>query len=182
VDALEAADRIRAGKLRTGTYDLCLDEDLVAEYERLIADRDAEREAKQGSLAGGAAVELDQQIGELLERMQEATLTLKFQALSRPRFRQLCDAYPARRDADGKLTHTDDAIGVNFDAFFERVVPLSLVEPKLDADTLKILMEEHVTDRQWQELTDVVWLLNRGKVDLPFSSTGSPTTRTSSPR
>jgi hypothetical protein len=180
VDAIEAAEKIRNGKLRTGTYDVCLDESLVEEYEALIEEREAAKEATRDSLAGGSVVEVDARIGELLERMQEATLTLKFQALSRPRFRQLVTAYPPRTDDEGKLAHSEDAIGVNFDAFYERIIPLSLVEPKLDPDSLKLLLEEHLTDRQMQELTDVVWNLNRGKVDLPFSSTASTTTRNSS--
>ena len=36
------------------------------------------------------------------------------------------------------------------------------------ADDLKVLVEEKLDDFQYQELTDVVWLLNRGKVNLPF--------------
>lgn len=182
MDAIEAAERIRNGKLRTGTYDVCLDETLVEEYEDLIQQRDAALEQTRNSLAGGAAPELDAQIGELLERIQEATLTLTFQALSRPRFRQLVDAYPPRKDEDGNLTHAEDVRGVNVDAFTERVIPLSLIDPKLDPDTLKLLLEEHVNDRQYWDLANVVWDLNRGKVDLPFSSAASAKTRGSSPK
>jgi hypothetical protein len=182
VDAIEAADRIRAGKLRTGTYDVCLDESLVEAYEHLLEQRDAQREETRNSLAGGATSELDGQIDQLVEQMRDATLTLKFQALSRPRFRTLVDAYPPRTKEDGSLSHREDVVGVNVDAFYERIIPLSLVEPKLDDDSLKLLLEEHLTDRQYQELTDVIWNLNRGKVDLPFSSAASTTARSSSPR
>jgi hypothetical protein len=177
------AERVRAKKLRTGTYDLCLDEDLVAEYERLVDERDRAMSAKRDSLAGGAAPELDEQIGAVLEQMQEATQTLTFKALSRPRWRELMDAYPPRLKEDGSPAHRGDMLlGVNVDAFFDRVVRLSLVAPKMDEETLTILIEESLTDRQWEEITDVVWNLNRAKVNLPFSSSGSQPTRTSSPK
>lgn len=168
MDDLEAADLIRAGKRRTHAFKVCLDEGLVEEYEQLLEQRDQALSAKRDSLAGGAAPELDAQIGQLLEQMQTATLTLTLQALSRPRFRQLIDAYPPRKGEDGELTHTEDVIGFNFDAFFERIIPLSILSPKLDETTLKLLVEEQLTDRQYQELTDAIWSLNRGKVNLPF--------------
>jgi hypothetical protein len=180
VDAIEAAAKIRNGKLRTDTYDVCLDETLVKEHAELVAERDAALDATRGSLAGGATPELDAQIAEALERIQDATITLTFQALSRPRFRELCDAYPPRTDADGKLTHPEDVRGVNIDAFTERVIPLSLVDPKLDPATLKLLLDEHVNDRQYWDIANVIWDLNRAKVDLPFSSAASTKTRTSS--
>jgi hypothetical protein len=180
MDAIEAADRIRRGKLRTDTYDVCLDETLVKEYQTLIEERDAAAEATRNSLAGGTAHDLDAQIAALLEEIQEATITLTFQALSRPRWRQLCDAYPPRTDEDGKLTHPEDVRGVNLDAFMERVIPVSLVDPKLDEETLKLLLDEHITDRGYWDLCQVIWDLNRAKVDLPFSSAASTKTRNSS--
>jgi hypothetical protein len=181
MDAIEAAEKIRNGKLRTGTYDICLDETLVEEYETLRQERDTAKDATRDSLAGGQVVELDKQLGDLLERIQEATITLTFKAFSRPRFRELCDAYPPRTDEDGKVTDQTDAVyGVNYDAFMERVIPLALVDPKLDEKTLKVLLEEQVNDRTYYELCNVVWGLNRTKVDLSFVSAASTKTRTSS--
>jgi hypothetical protein len=180
MDAIEAAEKIRRGKLRTDTYDVCLDETLVKEYQGLIEEREAAADATANSLAGGTTHELDAQIAALLEQIQEATITLTFQALSRPRWRQLTDAYPPRRDEDGELTHPEDARGVNIDAFMERIIPLSLVDPKLDEDTLKLLLEEHITDRGYWDLCQVIWDLNRAKVDLSFVSAASTKTRNSS--
>lgn len=174
-----ASELIRGGKLRTATYDVCLDPDLVEQYEQLIEEKERQREAKRDSLAGGATVELDEQIAALLEDMRESTLTLVFKALPRPSFRALMDAHPARKDENGQLTHTQDYIGANADTFFEALIPIALVEPKLSPEDLKILIEEKLTDRQWDDLTTVVWNVNRKKVDLPFSSAGSRTTPTS---
>lgn len=181
MDAIEAADRIRRGKLRTDTYDVCLDETLVKEYQTLIEERDAAAEATRNSLAGGTAHDLDAQIAALLEELQEATITLTFKAFSRPRFRELCDAYPPRKDVDGNITEMADVqSGVNYDAFMERAIPLALVDPDLSPDVLKQLLEEQMTDRAYYELCNVVWALNRTKVDLSFVSAASTKTRNSS--
>jgi hypothetical protein len=191
------AELIRGGKLRTGTFDVCLDPDLIAEYEDLESKRstlerlrDAKADESRESFVGARNNELDEQlaeldaeVGALLEQMEESTLTLTFQALPRPEFRAMSDRHPPRKDGDGNITHPlDRALGLNADAFFDDLVPRSLVTPKLSDDDLKILIEERLTDRQWDQLTDVVWNLNRAKVDLPFSSAASKRIKTSSPK
>jgi len=174
------SELIRGGKLRTATFDVCLDPDLVEAYEALQDEKERQIERKRDSLAGGATVELDEQISALLEEMRDNTLTLTFKALPRPSFRALMDAHPARKDEDGQLTHPQqDYIGANADTFFHALIPIALVEPKLSPEDLRILLEEKLTDRQWDDLTTVVWNVNRKKVDLPFSSAGSRTTQTS---
>lgn len=173
---------IRGGKLRTDEYRVCLDPDLVNEYERLLAARDAAKAEAADSLAGGRTVELDAQVAEILEQMQTATITLVFKALPRPEFRAMCDRHPPRKDAEGKVTHAEDGIGVNFDSFFDEIVRSTLVAPVLEAEDRDRLFDELLTDRQWQDLTDVVWLLNRAKVSVPFLPAVSPSRRSSSPR
>src|SRR5689334_20654552 len=98
------SELIRGGKLRTATFDVCLDPDLVEAYEALQDEKERQIERKRDSLAGGATVELDEQISALLEEMRDNTLTLTFKALPRPSFRALMDAHPARKDEDGQLT------------------------------------------------------------------------------
>jgi hypothetical protein len=171
---------IRSGKLRTDTFPVCLDPDLVGEYEQLLERRDQAKEAARDSLAGGNVVELDDEIADLLEQMQAATITLVLQALPRPKFRALIDEHPPRKDDGGKLTHPEDAIGVNASTFFEALVRVSVVEPVLDEETLTLLIDERLDDRQWQDLTDAVWNLNRTSVNVPFSSAALPSRRTSS--
>lgn len=159
---------IREGKLRTATFDVCLDQDLVEEYRTIEVQRDRRLAETADSLAGASAPDLDEQLGALKESIEEATLTLTFRALSRPRFRELCDKHPPRRDDDGNIVVVEDIIGVHFDTFMAEVIPLSLVDNDLTADDLKILVEEKLDDRQYQDMTDVIWDLNRKKVDLPF--------------
>jgi hypothetical protein len=191
------SELIRGGKLRTGTFDVCLDPDLIAEYEDLESKRstlerlrDAKAEESRESFVGARTTEFDEQLAELdaqlgvlLESMEESTLTLTFQAFPRPEFRAMKDKHPPRKDADGNITHLEDArLGINNESFFDEAVPLALVEPKLQPEDLKTLIEERLTDRQWEDLTTVVWNLNRVKVNIPFSSAGSKKTRNSSPK
>lgn len=171
---------IRNGKLRTDEFPVCLDPDLVDEYERLLLARDAAREADSDSLAGGKAVEIDAEIAELLERMQASTLTLVLKALPRPVFRSLIDKHPPRKDAEGNLTHVEDRLGVNYESFFDALVRASIVSPVLDEDTVTLLLEERLTDKQWQDLNDVAWGLNRTSVSVPFLPAVSPNRRNSS--
>src|SRR5262249_13718881 len=107
---------IRAGKLPTGEYRVCMDPDLLADYERLTLAREAAKKAGNDSLAASIPPELEEQIAKALEAMEDATVVLAFKALPRPQFRALIDKHPPRKDADGKLTHADDYLGVNFDA------------------------------------------------------------------
>ncbi len=172
---------IRGGKPRTEEFRVCMDPDLVAEYERLLAARDAAKEAAHDSLAGGRAVEVQAEIDGLLEEMEAATITLVLKSLSRPQFRAFVDKYPQRKDSEGKLTHPGlDYLGVNFDEFFNALIPASLVEPNLDEETLTILLEERLTDQQYIDLALLCWNLNKTSVDVPFSPAVSPKTRRSS--
>ncbi len=172
---------IRNGKPRTDEYRVCTDPDLVSEYGRLVAARDAAKEAARDSLAGGAVVELDAQIDAALEQMQDATVTLVLKALPRPVFRAFVDKHPQRKDADGKLTQPAlDSLGVDFDGFFAEFIPASIVTPELDPETLSILLDEQLSDQQYIDLAMMCWRLNKTSVDVPFSSTVSRKTRTSS--
>lgn len=174
---------IRNGKPRTDEYRVCLDPDLVGEYERLVVARDAAKEAARDSLAGGTVVELDAEIAALLEQMQDATVTLVLKSLPRPAFRAFVDKHPQRKDADGKLLQPAlDGLGVDFDGFFSEFIPASIVSPVLDEETLTILLEERLTDQQYIDLALLCWSLNKTSVDVPFSPAGSRRTRTSSAR
>jgi hypothetical protein len=173
---------IRSGKLRTDEFRVCMDPDLIAEHDRLLAARDAAVEADSDSLAGGRAVEIDAEIADLLARIAAATITIVLRELPRQEFRRLADQHPARKDADGKLTHNEDWTGVNFETFYPVLIRKCLTEPELDAETLDVLLDERLGDRQWEDLTTVAWNLHRKSVDVPFSPAVSTKTRTSSPK
>lgn len=168
-DRIDPTALIRGGKLPRKPYSVCLEPDLVQEHESLVDRRAQEKEAHRDSLAGVDTRELDERIAELEAQMAANTLTLWLRALPRPEFRALADKHPARRDEDGTLLHQQDVIGVNYESFFSALLRLSIVEPELDAETVDLLLDERLTDRQWQDLTDVAWHLNRVSINVPFS-------------
>lgn len=168
---------IRTAKHRTVTFPVCVDPDLVSEYEDLVAARSEAGVTPRDSLAAGSDVQqLDAQIAELLLRIEAATVVLRFRELPRPTFRALTDKHPPRKDEDGTLTHTEDFLGVNFETFHPELVRACLIEPELDAETTDLLIDG-LGDRQWEDLTTVVWNLHRKSVNVPFSPAASPTRR-----
>lgn len=174
---------IREGKLRTDTFRACMDPDLIAEHEALVARRDAAKEASRDSLAGGSVVELDGQIAEVLDQIEKVTLVLTLRAMPRPEFRALIAKHPPRKDGDGNFAYPQDArLGVNYDTCMAALVRLSIVDPDLDATTLDLLLDERLTDADYNALTTVAWNLNMGSVSVPFWPASSPSRRTSSPR
>lgn len=173
---------IRGAKLRTEEFRVCVEPDLVAEYETLLERREVALDADRDSLAAGVDPEVESRIDALREQMRETTVTLRLQALPRPRFRALIDKHPQRKDADGKLTHQQDILGFSYEAFFNDLLRISIIEPELDAETLDLLLDERLPDKQWQDLADVAWGLNRSSVDVPFLPAVSPNHRSSSPK
>lgn len=184
MDNVEAAARIRGAKPRTDTYDLCTDPDLVAEYEGLLAELGQERESAADSFDGGArAPELQEQLAALQTQIAEATVTLTMKALPRPVYRRLVDEHPPVKDESGEIRdRRSEALGVDYDAFFDAVLRRSLVAPELDAETLTYLVEELLSAVQWRALASVLNGLNEREVDIPFSLAALPKTPASSPK
>ena len=174
------ADLIRGAKLRRDEFRVCVDPDLVDEYERLLGEQAAAREAARTSLAGGAVLDLQEQIDGLREEMEAATVTLVLQALPRREYRSLVDKHPPGKDADGKVIPRDERAGVAYFEFYDELARRSIVSPQLDAETLDILLDDKLTDGQWQELTSLCNRLNLTSVDVPFLPAGSPSRRRSS--
>jgi hypothetical protein len=174
-----ASELIRGAKLRRDEFRVCVDPDLVDGYEQLLVEQAAAREAARDSLAGGAVLDIQTRLDELLEAMEAATVTLVLQALPRREYRALVDKYPPRKDDEGKPLPRDERFGVDYDAFYSELARRSIVEPALDAATLDILLDEKLSDGQWEALTTACARLNRSTVDVPFSPASSPRTRRS---
>lgn len=178
---------IHGAKLRTTTFPICLDPDLVDEYERLLdeeeraADEDARAiESGSASLGGRSPkVDLSEALDDCEERMRDNTLTLVLTALPNPDFQAMLDRHPPRRDDAGNVPHAD-RLGYNDSTFYAELVPASITGPDLDADDIDVLLRQKLSHRQWQELTTAAWNLNRTTVDIPFSRAGSPNRRRSS--
>jgi hypothetical protein len=173
---------IRGGKLPEKDFPVCVEPDLVAEYEQLVEARDAAKEAGAGSLAGGNTTALDEQIADVQKRMEESTVVLKLRALGRRQFRALRDEHPPRKDAEGKVDLGDLRLGVNRDTFFDPFIRETIVDPVLDEETLTLLIEQRLTDGQWDDLTTTAWNMNEAKISVPLSSAASPNRRSTSKR
>jgi hypothetical protein len=168
---------------------LCVDPDLVGVHDELLADLAAARAGAAESFAGGGrSAEIQARIDDVLEEMEAATVTLVLQALPRPKYRAMIDAHPPRKDADGKTLPRDERYGVDYDAFYNELARCSILGARvdeetvedLDADTVDLLVDEKLSDGQWEELTSRCHRLNRTTVDVPFSPAGSPSRRRSS--
>lgn len=188
---MSAADLIRGAKLRTDEFRVCVDPDLVDEHARLQADLAADKATTADSFAGGGrSAEIQARIDGVLEEMEASIVTLVLRALPRREYRAMLDAHPPRKDADGKTLPRDERYGVDYDAFYNELARRSILGSRvdektiedLDAETIDLLIEEKLSDGQWEDLTSRCHRLNRTTVDVPFSPAGSPKRRRSSGR
>jgi hypothetical protein len=157
--------------LREHTYRVCLAGDLVGEHEELERQL-REVRSDDDSLASPAGA-IRARMNELRGEMAEETAELRLRALPRKKFRELIAAHPPRKDENGNVIERD-YLGVNYESFFDALIRKSIVEPTLDPDTLTLLLDERLTDRQFEDFTTAVWNLNRDKVNVPFSQAVSP--------
>lgn len=152
------------------TDEVCLRSDLVAEWERLNGQLQQQRAEANEKLAGGKDDDtLAARMRELEEHMREATVQVRLRALDRKAWMNLVQAHPAR---EGNTA--DRRLGVNGETFLDAVISACLVEPELDEDKLQAFLDV-LTSKQFDNLADKAWGLNRRDVSVPFSLTDSPT-------
>lgn len=172
-------DALKAARLPERVVSVCLNLDLQDEFE------DAERELQEAiqrprdSLAaGGVPTELAERVKALEDQMRDASHDFRLRAHPRPAWKKLLAVHPPRKDPEtGDLDDRDKYIGVNTESFFAALIRASVVEPELDDDDWTLLLEEKLTDRQFDLLSDAAWALNRRDVDVPFSRAASRTLR-----
>lgn len=151
---------------RTVTLYVGGDLDLVDEYNRL-----AEEAANPTSLAGADTTRLE----EVRAQIAEGMMTFRFQALGRRSLQKLLDAHPPRKDKQ-----QDQLLGFNEDTATDALIRKCLVEPDLSEAALTELLEEDLTDGQYEKLSATAWALNRRSADVPLSLTASTPPRSSS--
>lgn len=167
-------DLLKGAKLPEASHPVCLRADLTAEFE--AAERDLEllrRQPRQtDSLAGSPAGALVRRIEELQQEMTAATYTFRLRALPKSIWRALVASFPPRQDAGGNPLPEDAQIGVNREEFLDALIKVSVVDPEMSAEQWAELLET-ITDRQYSDLCDEAWFLNRGEVSVPFSRAAS---------
>jgi hypothetical protein len=159
-------------KLPERTVEICLRGDLVAEHQE--AERELERAEKNpaNSLAGNGAAEVAERIQALEAEMQESVYTFRLRGLPAPQFRAFKAEHPSRLDDKGDAKREDVIYGFNIETGFEPLTRLCVIDPELDDETWAQLMGT-LTENQFEELAAAAWYLNRGDVDIPFSSAAS---------
>lgn len=166
---------LEESKLPESTVPLCLRGDLQAEWEvkdSALSDMASSRDRK---LSGHSEEEkaLAREIQALEHQMQDSTITFRLRALERPDWRKLLEKHPPRKGNEG-----DRLLGVDQSEFFDALVHACLVEPELDLERVKKLIDK-LTDAQFNKLSGAAWELNRRDVDVPFSLTASLITASS---
>ncbi len=153
------------------TVPICLAGHLAAEHE--AAERELEEASRKpgDSLAGTGAAAIVERIEALEVEMRENTYDFRLRAMPRAAWTTLVNAHPPRRGDDNEIVDTD-RMGVNAETFYAAIIRACLVDPELTDDEWSQL-EQKLTDRQYSDLADAAWALNRREVDIPFSLAAS---------
>jgi hypothetical protein len=159
-------------KLPEGTVMICLRGDLAADHE--AAERELEEAAKRSSdsLAGTGTGEIAARIEALEAEMREHSYEFRLRALPAAQFRAFKAEHPSRIDDKGEVDKADGVFGFNTKTGFEPLARMCIVDPDLDDADWTDLMGK-LTERQFDSLAGTAWYLNRGEVDIPFSSAAS---------
>lgn len=175
-------EKLKAARLPERSEPLCLRGDLVADFEAAERDLKRTQESTTDSLEDGIGPIVDR-IEALRAEMLEHTEDFRLRALPKPAFRALIAAHPPRRvqaedGSEAELEAGDAGLGLNRETFFEALIRASVVSPELDEDDWTALFEV-LTDRQFGDLSDTAWFLNRGEISVPFSRAASLAKRNS---
>jgi hypothetical protein len=174
--------KLKAARLPEDSVPVCLRGDLAADFEATERELKRMQEQKSDSLEEGVGPIIDR-LDAIRAEMLEHTEDFRIRALPKPAFRALVADHPPRRAAkddgsEGELDALDVQFGLNRDTFFEALLRASVISPELDEDDWTALFAV-LTDRQFGDLTDAAWFLNRGEIDVPFSRAASRAKRTS---
>jgi hypothetical protein len=169
---VDVAALIKAAKRPERTVQVFLAGDQVAEFEELDRQREAAQRQGTESLDAGPAVVLAQRMKELRTRMADSAVTIRLRALSRLAYDKLLAEHPPRRGDDGEVLPSDLS-GFNSATFYEPLIRACWVEPVLDPEVLTQLLDEVLSNRQFDEVAMTALVVNRGTVDVPFSPAAS---------
>lgn len=176
---LKSFKNMMAGaRLPERSVPICLRGDLAADHE--AAERELKEAQKQAadSLAGNGTGEIAERIQALEAEMKDSIYDFRLRALSAPKFRAFKTEHPSRIGDDGQVQKEDAVFGFNTETGFEPLLRLCVVDPELDDESWTQLMDT-LTENQFDELAGAAWFLNRGGVDIPFSSSASELMRAS---
>jgi hypothetical protein len=166
-------------KLPESVVQVCLRGDLAADFD--VADKaltEAQKRPSTGKEDAGITALLER-VEQIQAEMAESTYPFRMRALDRPAFRALMADFPPRRNPETGDPDPEDAqVGFDRDAFFHALLKAATVDPVLDDAGWDELLPK-LTDRQYGDLTDAAWFVNRSEVSVPFSLAASRARRPS---
>lgn len=161
---MSLSDILEAAKPREASVTICVAGDLAGEHDRLTAELQSARAREVTSIEGNPrAVELAQQITELQERMEAATFTFTFRALSSRDWSDLLASHPPREGQSEQF---------NAATFPVALVKRCLVDPVAEAAEIDTLIGR-LSDGAFERLFDTAWTANRSGPSVPFSLAAS---------
>jgi hypothetical protein len=176
------ADRLAQAKTPTRTVPLCLNIELLMEIERLggeLAQALTADAAGSDSLSPNAAVTappIAAKILELEEQVPEFVLQVECRTVERSVWQALREDNPPS-DEDREKGYGVDETSWTIAA----LVACCTGDGEPFTQELAAELVGKITPRQFQDLTDAIWALNMGVVDLPKSAVASAETRSSEP-
>ncbi|MCX5066901.1 hypothetical protein OOJ91_13700 [Micromonospora lupini] len=172
---------LAGARLPEATVPVCLRGDLTAEFEDLERQLDqAQRETTASLEDVTAAAGIAERMEQVRQDMLQHTYQFRLRAMPRPAWRAFIAQHPPRKDDEsGAIVEQDRGVGVNTETFFDELVRRSVVDPELTEDEWKLLLDQALTDRQFDTLANAAWGLNRRDIDVPFSLAASRMTRSS---
>lgn len=173
------ADLLADAKLPERTIPICLRADLAAEFDLLERDLADRQQRPTTSLAGSGAGELAKRIEALQAQMREHTYPFRLRALKRHQFRELVNAHPPRRGDDGEIIESDRLSACNTEALFPALIQACVYDPQPTDEEWAVLLDEKLTENQFNDLAMGAWYLNQGSIDVPFSFAVSQLRRSS---
>lgn len=167
--------KLALAKLPQRTHDVCLNGDLVAEYEMLEKQLEEAENKPTDSLAGNGTAELVERMDALQEQMRESIETFTLRALphrktprdQRPTWDELVQRHPPRRE-NGEVVEADKGVSFNTDTFYDDLIRQCTISPEMDEGDWVDLFGA-ISEGQFAQLSLAASLVNRGGVDIPFS-------------
>jgi len=143
-----------------------------AEYDQCETELAAMTNDGTARLGGNPrAAELARRMNALRDEMADSQVDLRLRALKNVAWMQLLTDHAPRKDNEG-----DAAVGFDQSTFFTDMVRASIVDPALDDTEFEALIDA-LNSRQFDEVSNVAWALNRGEVRVPFSALAFETLR-----
>lgn len=158
------------------TVDLCLDGTLRAAWEEADARLALLRKQRFGDDRLNSPVKaLAQEVLGLQEQMQAETVVFTIQGMKRNEWADLVTENPERAD-----TPTDKSYGFNATAVAAKSIPASIVSATQAGEPLDFnaatdweALADDMTDQQYEMFFIAVLSVNRGRLDIPFSTNAS---------